>query len=439
MTSTSFGAFIDVESAPRISDPPAVVQKPRNNNTSGPVNIELDQLTWGARYNGPGTGGTQTPTTTNELGMSRPTSPKLDEAMDPVQTLSNPPMNKWRLMSACLMVLGNGMNDSAPGALIPSVASAPALNECTLTLALLLRDYKIGYAVVSLIFVSNALGFFGAAPLTDALQARLGRAKTLMLSLALMILGYVIILCTPPFPLVVISFFFFGFGMATNLGLNNVFCANLANSTTTLGIFHGSYGIGATIAPLMATAMVSHGIRWSHYYLISLGVTSVNLIFAGWSFWHYERDGPPRLLSALERTASRHAAQAMGAPTKMQLLQQAIKNKVTILGALYIFAYQGAEVSISGWVISFLISYRNGNPAAVGYVTSGFWAGVAIGRFILTHPAQRLGERPFLFAVVAGALAFQLLVWLIPNVIGDAGAAVLSKSELLFVTNNDSL
>src|SRR5436309_4116722 len=43
------------------------------------------------------------------------------------------------------------------------------------------------------------------------------------------------------------------------------------------------YGIGATLGPLIATAMV--GMLWSRYHILSLAST-------GWSFWHYEADAP---------------------------------------------------------------------------------------------------------------------------------------------------
>jgi MFS family permease len=66
------------------------------------------------------------------------------------------------------------------------------------------REYKIGYAIVSLIFISNAIGFLSAAPFTEALQARLGRAKALMIAEALMLAGYIVILLTPPYPVVVV-------------------------------------------------------------------------------------------------------------------------------------------------------------------------------------------------------------------------------------------
>jgi fucose permease len=214
--------------------------------------------------------------------------------------------------------------------------------------------------------------------------------------------------------------------MAINLALNNVFISNLANSTSMLGLFHGSYGIGGTIGPLIATAIASHGSasRWSRYYFLSFGVTAINLFFAGWAFWHYERDAAPvPLLLADQRTAATVAASSgvEQPPTKTQLLAQALRNKTTLLGALFIFAYQGAEVSISGWIISFLISYRAGKPSEVGYVTAGFWAGITIGRFVLTHAAHRVGERLFVALLVVGAVVFELLVWLVPNVIGDAG------------------
>jgi hypothetical protein len=38
-----------------------------------------------------------------------------------MQSFSNPPMNRFRMLSVCLMNFGNGLSDSAPGALIPYI------------------------------------------------------------------------------------------------------------------------------------------------------------------------------------------------------------------------------------------------------------------------------------------------------------------------------
>lgn len=404
MASHAFGASVNIQVSHGVTNPPAVLKKDPHALPDLPTAYELDELSKVARANGssgPTTlSGGQTPRSPHELEMSRPPSPDSHEATDVVQTWTRPPINKWRVLSACLMNFGQGLNDAAPGALIPYVE----------------KDYRIDYAIVSLIFVTNAVGFISAVPLTQALQARVGRAKQLALAQSTIALAYIMLVCRPPFPVVVVAFFFLGLGMASNLAANNVFCANLANATTVLGSLHGSYGIGGTIGPLIATGLVTHRHAWPTFYSISLSVAIVNLVMAFFSFRDYEKDTPP--VNSFHPTASTPNPSS----SRSKLLAAALTNKSTILGAAFIFSYQGAEVSISGWVISFLISYRHSSPAQVGYVTSGFWAGITIGRFLLSHPAHKVGEKRVVCGLILGAAAFQLLVWLVPNVVGEAVA-----------------
>ncbi|TLD37967.1 MFS general substrate transporter [Venturia nashicola] len=409
--SAKFCAYFDIESGPAaVRDPPAIYRK---DGFPAPSPLELDEIVWGGKCSGlptPTQSGTQTPypetpQAINEFTISRPPTPKREEAAGLVQRWNNPAQNRWRVLACCLIYFGNGMSDSGPGALIPYMQ----------------EDYNIKYAIVSLIFVTQAVGFIVAAFFTDALLNRLGRSKALMLAEVLLIIGNVMIVCTPPFPVVVVAFAFIGYATAINLALNNVFCSTLANAAVVLGIAHGAYGVGGVAGPIIATALVSHGLVWSRYYFFTLGIRVVCCGFAGWAFWGHEKEAPVRLINALEQTVSRQAVET-GEPGKRELLAQALRNRVTLMGALSTFAYQGAEVSISGWVISFLISYRHGDPAQVGYVTAGFWGGITVGRFTLSHLSYRIGEMRFLYGLGIGASAFQLLVWLVPNVIGDAVA-----------------
>lgn len=159
------------------------------------------------------------------------------------------------------------------------------------------------------------------------------------------------------------------------------------------------------------------------------------MIFSGWAFRNYEREPTSILSSSLDKIASRQQATDQSRQ-KSHPLKRALSNKVTLYGCAFIFAYQGGEVAISGWVITFL-EERRGGGANVGYVTSGFWAGkffnmrififtlrsivgITLGRFCLSHAAKMVGEKKFVYILGAGAIAFQLLVWLIPNLIGDA-------------------
>ncbi|OJI99834.1 hypothetical protein ASPVEDRAFT_39193 [Aspergillus versicolor CBS 583.65] len=307
---------------------------------------------------------------------------------------------KWQLVSACLMSLGNGMNDSAPGALLPYIE----------------KDYSIGYATVSLIFIANAVGFILAAPVSHSINAKLGRCKSYALATGFTTAGYVIIACHPPFPAVVVAFTVLGFGLALTLAFNNVFCTNLPNVTTALGCYSGAYGIGGVVSPLFATAMVSSGVQWSLFYTITLAVSVLNMVFACWAFFKFE-DNAPNLVQTNTRQDEH--------PTRREVLKNSLKNRTTILGALFIFAYQGAEVSVSGWVVSFLIAHRSSSPSQIGYVSSGFWAGITLGRFLLVYPSHRIGEKIAVTIMTVGAIAFQLLTWLIPNVIGEAVAVAI--------------
>ena len=78
-----------------------------------------------------------------DLERSEPSTPHQDGAAGIMPSFRSPAMNKWRVFSACGQYFVNGMNDSAPGPLIPYIE----------------QWYGIGYAVVSTIWLANAVGF----------------------------------------------------------------------------------------------------------------------------------------------------------------------------------------------------------------------------------------------------------------------------------------
>lgn len=189
--------------------------------------------------------------------------------------------------------------------------------------------------------------------------------------------------------------------MAINLAIGQVFCANLANNTVLLGLYQGSYGVGGVVGPLIATALVSRGYVWSRFYFVELGLASLNFCLLPWTFWNYEVEAEA-LPPAQPRQQTEIQPKANGLRRRMNAARTLLSNRPTVLGAVFIFAYQGAEVAISGWIISFLVQFRHGSPDKVGYVTSGFWAGITIGRLSLSFLAHRIGERRFVFVVTAG-------------------------------------
>ncbi|TFK45836.1 MFS efflux transporter [Heliocybe sulcata] len=322
------------------------------------------------------------------------------------------PINRWRLLSSCLLSFVNGIQDSALGALIPFIESY----------------YDIGYAVVALLFLTTAVGFIVAAFTSHALFASIGRAKVLMLATVSMAIGYIIWAVLPgrtPYGVLVIAPLFTGAGVSWNLAQINVFVSSLDKPTLYNGYLHGCYGIGGVAGPLVATSLASHGVPWQYFYFLPLGVTVFNFFFSGYIFLPTEEekqvileDEQRRNLQTEARTKSSPASDKP--VSRGQVILETLKNRPTILTSLFILSYQGAEVSLGGWIVSFLISTRGGDPESVGYVASGFWGGVTLGRFLLSGLCGMIGERKAVVGLLAGSVVMEILVWLVPNVIGSA-------------------
>lgn len=94
---------------------------PQRDHTS----IELARMSRPATHTGGYQSGTATPAYSRpaspDLESSRPASPVLppDDGVEALQNLWDPYMNRFRLLSACLTNLMNGMSDSSSGPIIP--------------------------------------------------------------------------------------------------------------------------------------------------------------------------------------------------------------------------------------------------------------------------------------------------------------------------------
>jgi len=132
MSSLGFGALLEVESLPTNPQSPRPPQKAvakTYHSVPLPLTseaVELNDLNLGSKPNGDRRqSGDATPqgiaSAANDLEMSRPSSPANEEldGVDALQSFSNPPKNRYRMVAISLMNFLGGLSDSAPGALIP--------------------------------------------------------------------------------------------------------------------------------------------------------------------------------------------------------------------------------------------------------------------------------------------------------------------------------
>lgn len=83
--------------------------------------------------------------------------------------------------------------------------------------------------------------------------------------------------------------------------------------------------------------------------------------------------------------------------------------------AAYFLADVGVETAISGWVVSFMLRSRHATPYLAGLSSSGFWAGMAVGRLVLGPLTDRIGVRKATVLYFALAIFIEVLLAVLTN------------------------
>lgn len=303
-------------------------------------------------------------------------------------TSRNPPKNLQRIIAASIWSASGGFSDAAPGALLPTMEA----------------HYHISYSVVSLIWMANAIGFILIACFSHKIQHWFGKQWSVTMGCFFSVTAYSCIASGGPFPLIVVGFFFGGMGLATVLAQSMVFLAKLEKQSKYLAIFHACYGAGATVLPLAATSMVNRGIKWNYVYLILLALMLVNSGLCHFAFSGANEDLKPWDPDEGTETSGNEKGE----------MKLALSNRLTWLTALFVFCYQGSEVSLGGWIVTYLLDYRHVNTS-YGYVLSGFWGGLTLGRLVLTRYLHtKVGTRRSIIVLALFTIFMVTLSWVVP-------------------------
>ncbi|TFK38015.1 major facilitator superfamily domain-containing protein [Crucibulum laeve] len=311
-----------------------------------------------------------------------------------IQTREQVYWARVQFLTLCWTLFLAGWNDGSTGPLLPRIQEV----------------YHVGFALVSLIFVFACVGFLCGAFLNVWFTDKIPFGKFIVFGSIMQVIAYAIQSPALPFPAFVAAFTINGIGLSIQDAQANGFVGSLKqNAETKMGVLHAAYGLGAFAAPLVATQF-SQLRHWSFHYLVSLGIAISNTIILAMVFRFKSQD---HCLSQIgqeagEKGTSEHSA-----------FRQILSLKAVHLLAFFILVYVGVEVTIGGWIVTYIIDVRGGGPNS-GYISSGFFGGLTAGRVALLWVNKKVGERRVLFIYAVIAIALQLVVWLVPSLIGGA-------------------
>lgn len=110
-----------------------------------------------------------------------------------------------------------------------------------------------------------------------------------------------------------------------------------------------------------------------------------------------------------------------------QKMGKIIRDPVVLLTSAFAFLYVGTEITIGGWIVTFLRTVRGAGPSA-GYVSTGFFSGLTLGRVLHVWIARLVPERYALFGY--GAIAIGLQIVSEPKMYSNIPVNLLSLTRL---------
>lgn len=197
--------------------------------------------------------------------------------------------------------------------------------------------------------------------------------------------------------------FSIGFG-AVDAALNVYAAAHFGPKA--INWMHASYGLGATLGPLLVTALLAAGAGWRAALSSMAALVAATAVVAAVA--RHSWNVPPASPSVTERVSH--------APRRPAILPSVLFTAVET----------GVESAAGIWGYAFLTSGRGLSPVAAGIVVSAYWAMMFVGRMLLGPVAQRAGAAHVLALAVVGVPCGALLMALpLPGGFAIAGMAVL--------------
>ncbi|HKD76102.1 MAG TPA: MFS transporter, partial [Ktedonobacterales bacterium] len=289
---------------------------------------------------------------------------------------------------AFLALIQVGLYDGAIGVLLPSMRA----------------HYQVPQATIGLIFLCGAVGYIVVTFNIGLLTTRLGVGLFLCLGAAAYCASALAISTMPPFiGLLALAVVLGGSTAIFDAGLN-AFIATLPRNTALLNYLHACYGVGALTGPIIASTALALGLGWNAVYAL-WAATSLSLLAGiGWTYrgWHIE-----------QHESEQHS--------NGNVMFTILKMRMVWYAALFLLFYVGAEVSMGGWGYTYLIHlHKEIGSLAAGWIVSGYWGGLTLGRLVLGTVAQRIGDKRAIQLCLGGVVVGVGITWLSAAGIGAA-------------------
>lgn len=260
--------------------------------------------------------------------------------------------------------------------------------------------------------LAGTIGFLLTSFNGGALLDRLGAGRMTILASVLRGGAFLAILAAPSWEAVIACNFVAGLGTGMlDAGVNTYLSGY--GSTRLLNWLHASFGLGATLGPLLMGRLLDSGLAWQWGYFAG-GAAQVSialLVLATLARWRMDPPDPRDTDSPAERRG----------PSSLATLRL-----LPVWVSIAIFAvYAGIEVGTGQWSYTLFTEGRGVDDGLAEIFVSLYWGSFTIGRFLFGGLGERIAPREVLRGSGLGIIAGAALLWLNPAGIGQFAGIVL--------------
>ena len=275
----------------------------------------------------------------------------------------------------------------------------------------MMTEFGVQNAQMGTMLLASTVGFLLTSFNTGRLIRWFGISTLLTVSSVVRAAGLLGIALAPQWAVLVGAAFVFGVGSGAIDGGMNTFFAMRVRSPRLMSWLHASFGLGATIAPIMLTALFSLGIiwRWGYVIVAALQVAMGLVVLLRAGDWQMRVETSETDAPSLRRS------------TRATLMRPIVWVNIAIF-----FFYAGIEVTAGNWSYSVFTETRGVTLEVAGLMAGLYWGSFTVGRIFFGIVANRFAVTATIRAMAVTAIIAAALFWWNPvNWVGFAGLLIL--------------
>jgi fucose permease len=308
--------------------------------------------------------------------------------------METPPNKHLMLSFAYLAFISLGIDASLMGVAWPSVRAT----------------FNLPLDAVGLLFLAGTLGFFTASFNAGRIAARVGLGRLLLAAHIARVVGLLAFVFSPFWWGLIVGATLTSLGSASIDAGQNMYMSS-HHKASHMNWMHANFGVGATIGPLIMTAIIAASLSWRLGYTVLLALEGVLAVIVLLTI-------PNWTARFADENGEKHATNL-----------QSLRLPIVWLGIGLFFMYTGVEASAGQWSFTLFTESRAIPEVVAGRWVSIYWGMLTLGRILIGFLTDHVDIRILLRTVMIGTIISTGLIWWNPaNGVSFAGLALLGLS-----------